>query len=459
MATFFCTYGPMTQPTFPPGDTIVGVLDDLTKVSLVDCVVVGQRHVSVHDATRYRYDVQPRCVIMGHQHFAHDAQMVESVSFSLRDKALFNDHDALGTSYFNSPELIREIARSDDREGDVVVGDMNWVRYYTGKQEIFRSDTVLGEVSASHASRWSSGISVDLAPTIDVFVDIRTDEPMTIVEALRRMERVLQFFDSMVGNSQCVAEIQVSSGREPHATSSEVHVSRWPAHRRPQRKEASPLDALIDPAREPDTFGSVLSTWLTRDVKWSGARSRLSRAWSSSSYDYDRIVAAANVFDLLPSDDYPRAESVSADLRQALEDAKCAFSRLPQSEARNSVLGSLGRVGTLTLKKKVQHRLTRITDTIDLPGAETVLDEAVNYRNYYVHGRLPRVGSSKILRFLKFLTDSLEFVFLASDLVDAGWDLRSWCAKGRPRGHPFHDYLVDYKSNSDRLMSELSPKR
>ena len=315
---------------------------------------------------------------------------------------------ALGTSYFNSAELIQRIARSDDQVKDVAVGDMNWIRYYTGKRYIFHSDTILGKITAGHVSRGSTGISVELAPATGVFVGIRPDEPMTIVEALRRMERVLQFFDVIMGRSQGVAEIKVYSGRDPHATSSDVRVSMWPAHRRSRREEASPLDALIDPAREPDTFGNVLSKWLTRDVKWSGARSRLTRAWSRSSYDYDRIVAAANVFDLLPSDEYPSSEPISANLQQALENAKGAFSRLPVSEARNSVLGSLGRVGSLNLKKKVRHRLKRITDTIELPGIDVVLDEAVNYRNYYVHGTPPRVGSSEILGFIKFLTDTLE---------------------------------------------------
>ncbi|MCY4374389.1 MAG: hypothetical protein OXC31_11500 [Spirochaetaceae bacterium] len=439
-----------------PGDTIVGVLDDLTKVSLIHCIVIAQRHVGKQDTVRYRYHVKPRCVILGSQQFTHDDRMVENLSFSLHDTALFNDHEALGTSYFNSADLIQRIARSDDQVKDVSVGDMNWIRYYTGKRYIFHSDTILGKITAAHVSRASTGISVELAPATGVFVGIRPDEPMTIVEALRRMERVLQFFDVIMGRSQGVAEIKVYSGRDPHATSSDVRVSMWPAHRRSRREEASPLDALIDPAREPDTFGSVLSKWLTRDVKWSGARSRLTRAWSRSSYDYDRIVAAANVFDLLPSDEYPSSEPISANLQQALENAKGAFSRLPVSEARNSVLGSLGRVGSLNLKKKVRHRLKRITDTIELPGIDVVLDEAVNYRNYYVHGTPPRVGSSKISGFLKFLTDTLEFAFVASDLVDAGWDLRSWCAKRRPRGHPLHDYLVDYRRNSGRLMAELN---
>ena len=120
------------------------------------------------------------------------------------------------------------------------------------------------------------------------------------------------------------------------------------------------------------------------------------------------------------------------------------------------MLSFLGQVGELNLKKKVRYRLKTLTDVITLPDIETVLDEAVNYRNYYVHGTPPRVASDQRSQFLKFLTDALEFCFLASDLVDAGWDLGRWCAQGRPRGHPFHDFLVDYSGNLDRLKKALS---
>ena len=274
---------------------------------------------------------------------------------------------------------------------------------------------------------------------------------------MRRVYRILQFLDAVVGRSQGIDEIRIRAGDCAYDGTVDVYHSMQPRYRLSQRAgDASPLDILIDPVREPQAFGDTLSSWIEKDSKWSAARSRLASAWSGRGYDYDRIVAAANVFDLIPREEYGGSGSVSPELRSAADEARSLFKRLNASDERDRVLSFLGQVGEWNLKKKVRHRLKTLTDIVVLPDIETVLDEAVNYRNYYVHGTPPRVSGDQRSRFLKFLTDALEFCFLASDLVDAGWDLRRWCTQGRPRGHPFHDFLVDYKGNLERLRKDLS---
>ena len=52
---------------------------------------------------------------------------------------------------------------------------------------------------------------------------------------------------------------------------------------------------------------------------------------------------------------------------------------------------------------------------------------------------------------MQFLTNSLEFIFFASDFIDAGWNIVDWCNKAKPIGHPFHDYLVYYKEDIKKL--------
>jgi len=441
----------------PSGGTISGTLDDLTKVSLIDCVVVGHSDISRQEDKRFTYNVLPRFIVMGDRHFSREDRLVEEVFFSLRDSPLFNDRDAFGTSYFNDPDLMRRIVQSDGRSDSPEIGELNWIIYYTGKVNIFSAYTSLGQISARHASSWSAGISVDQVPTSDVLIGIKTGDLVTITEAVRRIDRVLQFLDAIVGRSQSIDEIHVYVGDCPHERGADVYDAMQPSYRLSHRAgEASPLDILIDPVREPQAFGDTLSAWIEKDTKWSAARYRLARAWSGSGYDYDRIVAAANVFDLLPREEYRDSVSVSPDLRDAADEARSLFKRLPASDERDRVLSFLGQVGELNLKKKVRYRLKTLTDVITLPDIETVLDEAVNYRNYYVHGTPPRVASDQRSRFLKFLTDALEFCFLASDLVDAGWDLGRWCAQGRPRGHPFHDFLVGYSGNLDRLKKAVS---
>jgi len=49
-----------------------------------------------------------------------------------------------------------------------------------------------------------------------------------------------------------------------------------------------------------------------------------------------------------------------------------------------------------------------------------------------------------------FFSDTLEFVFATSDLIEAGWDMKVWIARGTTMSHPFGSYWASY---SDRLRA------
>ena len=59
----------------------------------------------------------------------------------------------------------------------------------------------------------------------------------------------------------------------------------------------------------------------------------------------------------------------------------------------------------------------------------------------------------------RFFADTLEFTFLGSDLVEAGWDIEHWYetrfGAGRPRsGHPFAAYIGMYADRLQRMKNE-----
>ena len=72
-------------------------------------------------------------------------------------------------------------------------------------------------------------------------------------------------------------------------------------------------------------------------------------------------------------------------------------------------------------------------------------DEAVNCRNYYVHGSEPSFNYAEIFRVVIFLTQTLEFVFAVSDLIEAGWDAKAWAEAPTSMSHPFGEYRVNYR--------------
>ena len=68
-----------------------------------------------------------------------------------------------------------------------------------------------------------------------------------------------------------------------------------------------------------------------------------------------------------------------------------------------------------------------------------------------MHGSATRIDYIENSNLAAFLTDTLEFVFAASDLVDAGWNIRDWIKSGPHAHHAFGSYLEDYEENWEEL--------
>ena len=436
--------------------TITGILDDLTYVSLIGCRIRSQDNIGKGVQRRYKCLLSPQCVVFGSRHFSDGENDVRQISFTLEHAvALFDDTDAYGTIQNNS-EAIKILDQIENPGRSISVGDWNWASYYTGKRTVFSSDTTIGTISADHSPVFSLGDASNFGLTKKTDINIEFDEPLTVVESLYKMGRVLQFMDLVVGHSQNVSEISIHTDDPFHTA--DVYSPSYAEYSASQEEDApSLLTILIDPVNNANSFSSVLRVWLERDSEWHTARTRLSRAWGENIYNYDRIIAAANVFDILPSDVYGSNAALSEDLADAIEKARLVFQRLPESDERSDMLGYLGRIGGWRLRKKIEHRAKIITNIIGnlFPEMEVVIKEAVILRHFYVHGAPSRLDSDQKVELLSFLSNSLEFIFFASDLVDAGWDIWEWYRKPKLLGHPFHNYLACYQENLRKLKTAL----
>lgn len=441
--------------------TITGVLDNLTKVSLIGCHVRSEGHVGKGGQIRHDYLVSPQCVLFGSRHISGNESVVHEISFVLEHSvALFYDSDAYGT-IFNNAAATAMVAKFDNPDTEVAIEDFNWISYYTGKKSVFTSDTVIGRVSANHTPVFTVGNDRDHGLKKVTELSIEFDEPLPVIEALHRMGRVLQFFGLVVGCAQNVSSIWVHTGYDDPSHSFELYAIGYAGWRSteegPESGNILRTTVLIHPVDNPTEFSNVLKSWLERDDGWRTARIRLAHDWGKRFYSYNRLIAAANVFDLVPNEVYGNKPSLPANLSAALDASKKIFRSLPPSDERNDILGYLGHVGGWRLKRKIAFRAENIRASIDhlLPEFETVMYEAVSLRNHYVHGSRSRIRSDQRLPLLHFLTNSLEFIFFASDFIDAGWNIADWGRKGRPIGHPFHNYLLRYKEDLKMLKEAL----
>jgi hypothetical protein len=169
------------------------------------------------------------------------------------------------------------------------------------------------------------------------------------------------------------------------------------------------------------------------------------------------LIAAANMFDILPESATPSNTELTATLIEAKKSTKEIFKALPDSDERTSILNALGRLGKNSLKQKIAHR-TNILIAVagdKYPEIITVAYAAVEYRNFFVHGTKPKkldpIVSEHLL--VPFLTETLEFIFAASDLLDAGWDIKSWLGHGSSGGHPFREYSSNYEWNLKKFKT------
>ena len=155
------------------------------------------------------------------------------------------------------------------------------------------------------------------------------------------------------------------------------------------------------------------------------------------------------MFGLLPETCFPDVPSLDGDLAVSAQNARKMFRELPYGSDRNSVLGALGRGGTLILKRKIRFRAEVILQLIGerLPKIDRVAEEAVNMRNHFVHGSTTRIDYIDNSKLGIFLTDTLKFVFVASDLVDAGWNIGDWVERGPHLHHPIGSNREDYTEN------------
>ena len=171
----------------------------------------------------------------------------------------------------------------------------------------------------------------------------------------------------------------------------------------------------------------------------------------------DGIVSAANTFDLLPNKNKPEAQPLPDNvidiLTEASKKAKCC---MPLGAQREDVLNALGRIRrNIRLRDIVEHRAEIVLNHFGgdrLKQLKNVIGLAVKCRNYYTHGlgdQDPGDIDYADFEVILFLTETLEFIYGASELLLCGWDpARSM----RDESHPLGGYVKSYDAKRSRVL-------
>lgn len=435
-------------------------------VTLIDCLSQGLSWShSTDGSSRYHVDLLPHYVAIGSYHLDPEVSCIKAVHFTVTDlNDLFYDFDAF-SHVIDARPVIDSVLAERRRMRPVEAGEHPQVFYFTGKECVIEVPTSIGRISVHHRPSYSLGGPAGVYIKNRMVVSIEPTEPVTFSEVLRRMYDTGCFLSVVAGRAQGIKHIQLdasrSNGDTPHVLS--IYPSfPWKTGEKGDYYKPHPADVPLDPIRAPEEFSSVLSNWIDRHASWHTSRFRyLGCLRKGNDYDFDRLVAAANMFDILPAEAVSIENQLSPELSEAKQACRAILRKLPEGSDRNSVLGALGRMGQPSLPKKVAHRAAIVDRHLgrDFPDLALAVGTAVKLRNYLVHGSLDGLDYDRIEPLLPFLTDALEFVFAASDLMDAGWNAQHWSAKSRGSGHSFCRFLNGYDHLIGELRRAVTPDR
>ena len=442
------------------GQSITGVLHDLTKVTMIECIRLDSGSSGLENDRYHFATLFPHYVVQGEHYLDPSKELVTEVHFGLDDAStLFSDFDAFG-SLIDARPLIGQVASANNPDRSPEIGENPEILYFTGKREIFSADTILGRVSASHNPSHTLGGPDGVRLENQIFVSIVFDRPKTFDSAITDTVTLLRYLELLIGRPQNLLDLFLTMKSDSErAASLQVFWSMKPGRISGNDGQIPhATDILVDAVNQPEEFSLLLKSWLDRTVCWRDARHRFAASFSDQNeYGIDRLVKSANMFDILPDSAVPLETILSEDVKRASAECRAIFKSLPHGPERDSILGALGRLTKNTLKQKIRHRGQFVLKSManEFPELFTVTDEAVNCRNYYVHGNDPKFDYGDSSFPLAFLTDTLEFVFATSDLIESGWDIKAWSKKSSVLAHPFSRYRLDYTENLRNLKSLL----
>lgn len=442
---------------------MIGTFHDRSKVSLIDCITMSGLGHGIRGEEHYHFArVFPHFVLFGDEHITSVDRKIVEVSFVVDDASiLFYDFDVFG-SVIDARPYMERIAEAKEGDRTIMIGEHPLLFYFTGKHDIFSVNTVLGEISATHGISYTfpgpTGINVQNT----IRVNIAFPSGQTVDESIKAVIDTLRFLEGVAGRPQNIELLTfgLATTNNEHPSTLDVYWCLSPRRDKDdESQKPHPADLPLQAGRTPEKFAAILASWLERHDVWRHARARYSTASANQNrYNTDRLVGSANMFDIMPISSYPTLVPLSPEMIETRDEAKRAFKALPASPERDSVLNALGRIGKPVLKHKIRARVKLLSDKVGerFPDLELVTDQAVDCRNFYVHGTPSKIDYELHPDQPLFFTDTLEFVFFASDLIEAGWNIIEWINRGTTMSHPFGRYLVNYAGRLDALKRILT---
>lgn len=448
------------------GFTTFGISSKGLHVSLLGCnistyIKSGRRNGGANN----HVEIFPHYTILGSKHIDEQEKIIHSIQFTTSDAfQLFDDENAFGIRH-KAGELVNAAIRKDGLGDGTTANENAMLLYYTGNRNIFEVETNLGRIKAYHDPIYNFGDSSGVFLKNRIRISITRNEKIDFHSAINALSDVSAFLSYVAGRIQRIKSIEILDGEFDDPTTRISHVKqsyRW--MRGPKISLHTPRhsDLPISPFKDRQQFEKVLKEWMQRHPRWRPARiALLGCLRDSNNYSPLRLVAAANMFDLIPNEDIPPEEfKISDEVELVRNSCIAAFKELPNTYDRNNAISNLNRLGNPSLPKKIYQRIGVIRRNCNLPlhNLERVAKISVQHRNYLVHGKA-EIDHHAASHHLALLTEALEFIFMASDFIECGWQMEDWSTKFHREGHSISRFLEIYEIESQELLAKLDSKK
>jgi len=451
-------------PLLRSAGDILGTTLDGKKITCMNCIGSSQSRTTKRGvATYHQAHIFPHFVVVGDEYVDSESACIQRITFTADDMtSLFYDCDAFGF-VIDSSKVIDSVLEQQGKMRRIEAGEWPEIAYFTGRFTVAEADTVIGKITARHRPTSNIGGPGGFFMKNTIYILIEPHHPITFEDAMDRVACVTRFLSAAAGRMQGIADIQIRlAGVHDDVRRDSLRVYQSYALKAEKSSDSqrtpSPGDVPLDPVRRRDEFNTVIKYWIEHDRERRTARVRyLSCLQKGNSYSVDRLIAAANMFDVLPTEVTPVSGELSDDLSEARASILSTLKKLPQSQDRDSAISAIARIGRPSLPKKVAYRAKIVTDQIGtaFPDLAYVLKTAISCRNYFVHGGSDTFDVEAVEPFVPFLTDALEFVFSASEFIEAGWDAARWNREAHGTGHNFARFRWGYKEIVPQLKQAL----
>lgn len=273
-------------------------------------------------------------------------------------------------------------------------------------------------------------------------ITLKYKHPLKLRDAITAAFEFRGFCEILSQTKHCIKNIII---RHKNAKEREAPIQLYSSHQETEPGADTDFrDHLVSGGLHRNEFKTVLSRWMQRQEAHSSARLRIVQGVrEGNSYTIDRLVGAANEFDLLPDSTF-RKRKLPAGLLKTSGTLAVDAKKLEQPY-RDQVLNNLGRVKGLSLRQKIEGRFRSLPLSLrkHFSEMEFLIDHCVRSRNYFVHGSKPKLSVAATHDLLFLFTDTLEFIFVTAELVECGWKFQRWLKEAN-RGR-LRDYVRSYE--------------